>query len=169
MPTRAFRILLLSFALALLASVPAQDEGAVARDEGLAMQVEVLRVDTVAGSDGDRVERFEPATEALPGDVVEYRITVANETDAAIGAGVVVVTVPIPEGVDYIENSAGPAAGERVVIEFSADGGESYDEPPVLVERSVASPEEYDAIRWTFLEPFEPDDEETVYYRVEVS
>ena len=170
LPARAYRVLLLTVLLALAASVPAQEAGTTPtlRDEGLPMQVEVLRVDTVPGSDGGRVERFEPVTEALPGDVVEYRITVVNETEAPIEAGLVVVTVPIPEGVAYIENSAGPAAGDRALLEFSADGGESYGEPPVLVDRSVAPPEEYDAIRWTFLQPFEPGEEETVYYRVDV-
>ena len=63
-------------------------------------------------------------------------------------------------------------SSERILTEFSADGGESFDEPPLLSgasdDRSAVPPEEYDAVRWTLLEPMEPDQEEAFFYRVVV-
>lgn len=128
----------------------------------LPMRVEVLRVRP--GGDGEPAEVYVPVTEAVPGDVVEYRIVTTNRGDDAIAAGRVVVSVPIGEGLVYLEGSAGPAAGDRVLIEFSADDGRTFAEPA----RLGARPEAYDAIRWTLVAPFEPGQEETFFYRVEV-
>jgi uncharacterized repeat protein (TIGR01451 family) len=161
---------------------------AAAQAEDIAFEVEILRVDLVRGDDGEPTERFVPVEEAIPGEIIEYRVTAVNEGDIIYRPGTVVVTLPIGEGVRYVEGSATPTS-ERWVIEFSADGGETFSEPPVLVpvgaaaeddgeegdaaeegesERRAAEPSEYDAIRWTFAEQFEPGQEELLTYRVEV-
>jgi len=89
------------------------------------------------------------------------------------------VTLPIGDGLAYVEGSATPTS-DRVVTEFSADGAVTFSEPPVLVtvaesqdpgaepEQRAADPSEYDHIRWTFSIPFEPEQSEELVYRVEV-
>src|SRR6056297_996540 len=164
---------------------------AVAQADGIVFDVEILRVDLVRGEEGGTVERFVPVEEAVPGEVIEYRVTAVNEGDIIYRPGTVVVTLPIGQGLAYIQDSATPSS-DRVVTEFSADGGASYAEPPVLIPDTdpagtdpaetepddeeatedaglrAADPAEYDAIRWTFSVPFEPGQEELLVYRVEV-
>lgn len=186
-PSRLLRTAMAALAVAALALVGV----ASAQADDIVFEVEILRVDLVRGEDGEPTERFVPVEEAIPGEIIEYRVTAVNEGDIIYRAGTVVVTLPIGEGVRYVEDSAGPTS-ERWVIEFSADGGETFSEPPVLVavgtpaedggqdgdeegaqeagetERRAADPSEYDAIRWTFAEQFEPGQQERLTYRVEV-
>lgn len=140
----------------------------VAAADTIRMEVEILRVDRGRDADGAANERFAAVSEAVPGDLVEYRVHVVHTGDAPIAAGLVVVTVPFGEGVAYVEGSAGPLNGEEVLVDFSADGGTTFDAPPLVVGDDVAQPEAYDAIRWTFLTPFEPNEEHVLFYRVEV-
>lgn len=154
-------------AWALLASV-----GTVsAQAEDIAFRVEIFRVDLVRGDDGEVTERLTEVDEAVAGEVIEYQVTAVNEGDIIYRPGTVVVTLPLGEGVAYLEDTA-TQEEDRVLVEFSGDGGETFSEPPVLLgeegERSTVPPEAYDAIRWTFTVPFEPEQEETLTYRVEV-
>ncbi len=105
---------------------------AVAQADGIVFDVEIFRVDLVRGDDGDIVERFVPVEEAVPGEVIEYRVTAVNDGDIIYRPGTVVVTLPFGDGLAYIEDSATPSS-DRVVTEFTADGGASYAEPPVLI------------------------------------
>ena len=105
---------------------------AVAQADGIVFDVEIFRVDLVRGEEGETVERFVPVEEAVPGEVIEYRVTAVNEGDIIYRPGTVVVTLPIGQGLAYIEDSATPSS-DRVLTEFSADGGASYSEPPVLI------------------------------------
>lgn len=144
---------------------------ALAQSDDIAFDVEIFRVDLVRGDDGEITDRFVPVEEAIPGEVIEYRVTARNDGDIIFRPGTVVVTLPIGDGVAYVEGSATPSSDE-VVTEFSADGGETFSEPPVLVtadgDESAAAPEAYDVIRWTLQVPFEPGEERTFVYRVEV-
>lgn len=153
----------------LLFALPAL---ARAQAEGIEFRVEIFRVDLVRDDDGEITERFIEVSEAVPGEQIEYRIVTVNEGDVIHRPGTVVVTLPIGEGLAYVADSAGPSDDERIIIEFSADGGETFSEPPVILDedgdRETAEAEDYDQIRWTFTEPFEPGQEETLYYRVEV-
>lgn len=173
----------------LLAAVPlllfVVLSSARAQADAIVFGVEIVRVDLVRGEDGEIEERFVPVDEAIPGEVIEYRVTARNDGDVIYRPGTVVVTLPVGDGLAYIEGSATPTS-ERLVTEFSADGGVTYAEPPVLVEvptsddgsgeadpdsapeRRAADPSEYDHIRWTFSVPFEPEQEERLVYRVEV-
>jgi uncharacterized repeat protein (TIGR01451 family) len=180
----------------------------VAQNDSIAFEVEIFRVDQVRTDDGEIEDRFVPVEEAIPGEVIEYRVTAINRGDIIYRPGTVVVTLPIGSGLEYVEDSASPTS-ERYVTEFSADGGRTFSEPPVLIEaeaaapdgqssdrptgdepsgnepsgnepsgdepsgdrattRRAADPSEYDAIRWTFSVPFEPEQEEVLVYRVKV-
>lgn len=159
-------------AAALFVLLSTLASAAFAQAEGIEFQVEIFRVDLVRDDDGEITERFVEVNEAVPGEEIEYRITTTNESDVIYRPGTVVVTLPIGEDLAYVEGSAGPSDDDRIVIEFSADGGDTFSTPPVLLEedgeRETADPEDYDHIRWTFGLPFEPGQEEILYYRVEV-
>src|SRR6056297_2543627 len=126
-PSRLPRTAMAALAVLALAFVGV----ATAQADDIAFEVEILRVDLVRGEDGEPTERFVPVEEAIPGEIIEYRVTAVNEGDIIYRPGTVVVTLPIGEGVRYVEDSATPTS-ERWVIEFSADGGQTFSEPPVL-------------------------------------
>jgi uncharacterized repeat protein (TIGR01451 family) len=52
-------------------------------------------------------ESFEPATEAKPGQVVEYRAAYRNPTASSVRD--VQATLPIPQGTEYVVSTARPA------------------------------------------------------------
>lgn len=161
------RLLLGALVWALLSTLAV----ALAQAENITFNVEIFRVDLVQGDDGEVTERLTEVDQAAAGEVIEYHVTAVNEGDIIYRPGTVVVRLPIGEGVSYVEGSA-TADEDRVVTEFSGDGGETFSDPPVLIgeegDRSTVPPEEYDTIRWTFTVPFEPAQEETLVYRVEV-
>lgn len=152
--------------LALLASLVA---AAVAQDANpITFRSEIYIVSQVTLQDGTKEERFTAATQAIPGQVVEYRIFATNSGETTLPAGVVQIFGPVQSGMEFVANSA-TQTSERVLTEFSVDGT-SFSAPPVLVEtggeRRVAEPSEYTMIRWTLLVPMEPGQEEPFYYRV---
>lgn len=137
-----------------------------AQDNPVSIRLEIFVVSVVDGE-----ERYTPATTARPGQVVEYRLFATNVGDTTLPPGTVVLTGPIPEGTKYVANSATPSS-ERLLTEYSADGGRSYDETLVFVgaddDRRLAEPAEYTAVRWTLLVDMEPQTEEAFFYRVTV-
>jgi uncharacterized repeat protein (TIGR01451 family) len=137
--------------------------------EPVSISLEIYVVSQITRDDGTREERFAEATEARPGQTVEYRLFVRNVSQETLPAGIVVVTGPVPEGTQYVPNSATPSSDD-VLTEFSADGAGTFSEPPVIVTRddtrSVADPTAYDTIRWTVLVDLEPDQEIPLVYRV---
>lgn len=138
---------------------------ALAEDNPISYELETYIVSEVEGQ-----ERFTEADTARPGQVVEYRLIVVNEGDTTLPPGTVVITGPVPEGTRYVENSASPSS-EELLTEFSGDGT-NYGEPPIFVEendnRQMVDPDDYLAVRWTLLIPFEPQQEVTFIYRVTV-
>lgn len=131
---------------------------------------EIYIVSEVTLEDGTKEERFTAATEAIPGQIVEFRIFATNSGETTLPAGRVNIYGPIQEGMQFVGNSATPSS-ERILTEFSVDG-ENFSAPPVVVvegeDRHVADPTEYTAIRWTLLVPMEPGQEEPFYYRVTI-
>ncbi len=171
----AWRAVALLTAAALFAGTAlAQDDSlpqddAPVQDDPLAYRLEIFVVSHVTRDDGTREERYTEASEARPGQMVEYRIFVENVSDTTLPAGLVQIRLPVPEGTEYVPNSATPSS-DRVLTEFSADRGRSFSEPPVLIgndeQRSVADPTTYEEIRWTFFVELEPGQEEALVYRV---
>ncbi|HET6350135.1 MAG TPA: hypothetical protein VFH88_13730 [Candidatus Krumholzibacteria bacterium] len=125
----------------------------------------------VIGEKGE--EQFAPANEVHPQDVIEYRLTYANQ-----GAEVVhnmSITDPVPDGCQYVEKTAKkPGAG---VVEFSVDGGKSFHAWPVKITKKTADGKDVtvDAtsdmvthIRWTLNGDLKPKGEVTFAYRAKV-
>lgn len=155
--------------LPLLAALVLLAGHALAQGDPLSTRMEIYVVSHVTRDDGTREERFTESTEARPGQMVEYRIFVRNVSDTTLPAGLVQIRLPIPEGTEFVPNSATPSS-DRVLTEFSADRGNTFSAPPVIVgdgdQRRTAEPTSYDEVRWTFFIELEPDQEEVLVYRV---
>lgn len=160
----ALYVPLLMSALLALGAVFAQQT----RQSPISLRTEIYIVSLVTKDDGTREERFSPATEAIPGQVVEYRIFATNVGETTLPAGSVQIYGPVEDGMEYVSGSATPTS-DRVLAEFSLDGTE-FGTPPLLVgtgdARRVAEPEEYKMIRWRLLVDLEPGQEAPFYYRV---
>jgi uncharacterized repeat protein (TIGR01451 family) len=152
-------------ALLLTASVLAQATNPVQVD------MEIYVVSQVTREDGTREDRFTRATEARPGQTVEYRLIVRNVSEETLPPGIVVITAPVPEGTQFVPSSATPGT-DVLLTEFSADRGATFAEVNVFVglgdRRSIADPTAYTTVRWTLLEEMEPAAELTLVYRVTV-
>lgn len=157
-------LLILTAGAALAQDQDGADEEFIS--DPIEVTVEIFVVNIVQGE-----EQLRPATTARPGQVVEYRVTAANRSPDTLPAGSVEIMGPILDGTTYVANSATPSS-DQILTEYSADGGQTYSEEPVLVgdgdDREVAEPESYTHIRWTLLEPMEPGQEETFFYRVTI-
>ncbi len=104
------------------------------------------------------------------GDVVEYRLVFTNITGRPVNN--IQVTDPLPEGMHYLQGTAG-ADREDVDVEFSLDGGTSYSEQPMVevvvdgrTELRPASPEDYTNIRWTVHGEVQPEASVTAAFQV---
>src|SRR5690606_11435006 len=128
----------------------------------IALRTEIFIVSLVTLDDGSREERFTPATSAIPGQVIEYRIFATNTGETTLPAGRIQVLGPVQQGMEFVAGSATPNS-DRILTEYSADGTE-FGVPPILAgtgdDRRVVEPEDYRAVRWTLLVPMEPGQEE---------
>jgi uncharacterized repeat protein (TIGR01451 family) len=157
------------FIVMLMAAVVAQDEPVIVR-------LEAFIVSTITKEDGTTEEQFTEAKEARPGQVVEYRVVVTNISDETLPASNAAITGPIPATTTYIADSATPSS-ENAGLEYSADGGQTFSVPPVMIKvkndngeevEVAATPEQYTAARWTILQALEPKQEIIFKYRVTV-
>lgn len=159
------------FGLILLSLVIAQGT----ESEPVVVTLEAYLVTTVTNDDGEVEEVFTEATEARPGQTVEYRVVVTNGSDETLPAGTVVITGPVPSTTFYLANTAAEEP-ESFKTEFSADGGESFSELPVMItvtndegeQEVTADPASFSAVRWTLLDALAPEATHTFVYRVEV-
>ena len=165
------------FAFLPLGLALAQDSGSQsggstsATSNPVQIRTEIYVVSEVTKSDGSKGEKLTKADTARPGQIVEYRLFAKNASDTTLPAGVVQITSPVPDGMQYVPNSATPSS-DSLLTEFSADGGKAFSKPPVLVgsgdARKVAEPTSYTTVRWTVLAPMEPGQELPFFYRVKV-
>lgn len=109
----------------------------------------VVRVTTA----GDEIETMLlDAAGVRPGEELRYTVDFTNTSTEIIDPGIIVITNPIPEAVEYLE---GTAVGNDTEVLFSVDGGASFAGPESLtvVEGGVRLPAEarhYTTIRWTY-------------------
>ena len=142
--------------------------------EPVTVMLNAFIVSTTTNDDGEEEETFTEAAEARPGQVVEYRVTAMNEGETTLPAGNVVVTGPVPAGTTYLGDSA--TTESQVNLTFSADEGQTFSAPPVMItvtndegeEEVEAAPEQYSAVRWTVERALEPEESLEFSYRVTV-
>lgn len=115
--------------------------------EPLAVDVRLQAFQVVAQDKGG--EKLVPATDANPGDTIEYQVTYRNNGKSAAKA--VAATLPVPEGaMVYLDGSAAPKA-----VQASIDG-KQFSPLPLTREvmrngrRTVepVPPEQYRFLRW---------------------
>jgi uncharacterized repeat protein (TIGR01451 family) len=149
---------------------------ALAQNEPVTVKLEAYIVSTITKEDGTTEEQFTEAKEARPGQVVEYRVVVTNVSDETLPASNAIITGPIPATTIYIADSATPSS-EAATLEYSADGGQTFSAPPVMIKvenengeevEVEATPDQYTAARWTILQSLEPQQEIIFKYRVTV-
>lgn len=104
---------------------------------------------TTLNADGTTVVSYEPADLVAPGERIVYALEVANDdTQAATN---LVLTMPVPEEIKYVEGSA---VKNGAIVTYSADNGQSFadrDTLIVLAENGVtrsANSEDITHIRW---------------------
>jgi uncharacterized repeat protein (TIGR01451 family) len=133
--------------------------------------MEIYVVSQVTRDDGTREDRFTPATEARPGQTVEYRLIVRNVSEETLPPGIVVITAPVPEGTQFVPNSATPEhrrAADRVLRRPRRHLRRDNVFVGLGDHRTIADPTAYTTVRWTLLEEMEPGAELTLVYRVTV-
>lgn len=131
-------------------SAPGQEVGpATAADSPmqLSMRAEIER----RVADGGKVRlELVPADRVVPGDLLIYTVEVRNVGATPLAQPV--VTVPIPEHMTYVADSAIAPAAE---LTFSVDGGRSFDRAVNLSVHGAegrarpARPADYTHVRWT--------------------
>lgn len=105
---------------------------------------------TVQMPDGTEVTSRQAAEEVLPGERIVYTLNFTN--DEAQPATDLVLTMPVPDVVKYMDGSA-TEVGARVV--YSADGGNSFADRSAVQVADIdgtfrrASSDEITHIRWT--------------------
>ena len=144
-------------------------------DQPILIGIESYLVQERETEEGQTQEWFERVSEAKPSQTIEIRLNVRSKAEAPLAAATMLITMPIPENMSYIEGSATPSS-DLVMLEFSSDKSifaenlfktvtlESSEEE----KRVPVTAEDYRAIRWTVLNDFEPDEELILFYRVKI-
>lgn len=130
---------------------------ATAQDNPITVDTTIFLVSVVDGA-----ETLMEATEARPGQVVEYQITATNSGETPLPAGTVTITGPVPATTTFVADSA-TLSSDDLLTEFSLDG-DSFSETP-----ATPSAENYRSVRWTLLTDLQPGQVETFVYRVTVN
>lgn len=120
--------------------------------ETLQLETTVQKEQITASDDGEERRELVPAETVVPGERVVYTTTFRNTGDEA--ADNIVITNPISDDLLYVEGSA---FGAGLVVEFSADGGDSFAPAAELTvgegdESRPATAADYTHIRWTLTE-----------------
>lgn len=149
--------------LALLAAAPFAL--AAAEASMTARQVVEKEVVSVA-PDGKETVRRLPADKVTPGETVVYSIKYKN--DSADAAADIVLVMPVPKEVAYVEGSIDGEEGASV--SFSADGGDTYVARGRLTiveggETRPARGDEITHIKWTLTAPVAAKAEGEVSYK----
>ncbi len=130
--------------LVSLSAAVAVAGSAWAQGPQLTSELQVQRVETVNGA-----TLYKPAQVSKPGDILEYRVTYTNHSNAAINA--LVANLPIPSGTTLIERSTLPPDAQASTdgVRFAPlplmrvvrlpDGSQHQEQVPLA---------EYRALRW---------------------
>lgn len=141
---RQFTIMVLS-AAALASTVSAQ---------ALTATQKVEKEITVQQDDGSTSTQLVSAAEVTPGEKIVYTVSYTN--DSAEAATDIVLAMPVPADVRYLEGTADRAGA---IVRFSTDGGSSFVERSALVLPAVgggtraANSDDITHIQWRIAGP----------------
>lgn len=122
--------------------------------QALTAKQSVEKETTIVGADGSVQTVRETVEKIVPGERVVYSLDYAN--DEAAAANDIVLTMPIPAEVKYIEGSA---EQPQANVTFSADGGESFSnrQSVMMIDQAgnirAAGADELTHVRWTVAGP----------------
>ena len=91
-----------------------------------------------------------------PGAILRYELIIHNQAEAeAVAAESLLVTTPLPEGVEFLEGlkPSGP-----VVFTLSADGGITFEAPEKIAPDSVTH------LQWRIMESLPPEARRTLAF-----
>ena len=159
-----FTALLVAATISATATVSAQENPG---------PLSIVAMNLTAQADGRTPAEGTNVMVSRPGDLIEYRLSFTNNTTGSVRD--VVFDDPIPEGLVYVAGSAG-AEREDVSVEFSIDGGSSYDANPVIevqeagaMVRRPAPPDRYTHVRWNVLGAVSVDEEVQAVFRARIA
>ena len=142
-------------ALGARAQAPADHIVTKVSAEVLARPHDPSPAQNAAGASGSKLE---PAERVVPGDVLIYTVEVRNVGQYAVESAVVIQKVPAHTV--YLADSA---VGPGVDVEYSIDGGRSFDSA-----QRHKSPPEYTHIRWRLHNRLKPGSVAYVRFRAQV-
>ncbi len=121
----------------------------------------------------DGSERFAPAEDVQPGDLMEYRLSFQNKGAESLSG--LTITGPVPANTEYVSWSASGNSPHRYLV--SVDGGESFEAEPVTRVQVAADgtrreveipPSQYTHLRWNPQLAIGPGQQQVFHYRVRV-
>jgi len=126
---------------------------AFSNEESIQLKLTVFEEITFQDKHQKIVTKLIAPTNVTPNDTVVYITEYQN--NSAQEARNVKITVPIPQHLIYISNSATkPSASESILVHFSVDQGQRFDTLNRLTvtdatgKKHPANPENYTHIRW---------------------
>lgn len=132
---------------ALVSAIMAVSAPALALTATQTVKKEVVTVDPF----GVETITYETAELVVPGERLAYELDYMN--DQAEPATDLVLTMPIPDVVEFAEGSA---RGKGTVITYSVDGTNFYDREALMMGETAASAEDITHIRWVIVGPVAP-------------
>jgi len=142
---------------AMLAAAPAS---------ALTAKQTVLKEVTTTDENGQIVTTRVAADEVLPGQTVVYILAYTNDKEAA--ASGIVLTMPVPGELDYVEGSA---EIPETVLTLSADGGTTFAPRDAVLTRDAegkfvtAKAEDITHVRWKVLTSVAPGESGELAYK----
>lgn len=131
--------------------------GTVAAQDNIELTSRAEMETVTVNAKGEKETVRTPAAKVVPGDTVIFTNSYRNAGKEP--ATRVVIVNPVPEHMVYLDGSA---AGTKMVITFSIDGGKSFAAADQLVlpgadgKPRPARADEYTHIRWTLPESLLP-------------
>lgn len=126
----------------------------------------VLKETTVTQADGSEKIEYVPADLVTPGETIVYALIFRNDQRTA--AEDVVLVMPIPREVTYIEESANNRLARP---DFSTDGGTTFSRRQFLTVRDAdgsvrfAGADDLTHVRWVVRSPVAPGDVGQLWFR----
>ena len=118
---------------------------------------------------GEKVLKRVEVKKALPGEVLIYTVSYANNSGKP--AEKVAINNPVPEHMVYVADSALSA---NATVTYSLDRGKSFAEPEQLKVRKPdgserpAAAADYSDIRWVLKKPVQPGETGSVSFRAQL-
>lgn len=172
-PSRPWKLgLLLGLALLLFPALGPPGARAQAPAPSVSVDIDVAREVTEADPSGRLITRQEPVEVAGPGDVLVYTLRAENVGNSP--AFRPRLRDEIPAGTVLVPDSV-IAEGARIMA--SLDGGSTWQEFPVLIERQLedgspqqvpAPAETYTHLQWSLAGQLDPGEQREVSFKVRI-